>query len=96
MYNQIEKLATAIRNDIIGGLRGYHTNLSMSLEQLMDEIVDERLQILKEYSLKGVLPVKDLYISINCIPLDCNTTLERCRCAGADDDTTNVAHFEIP
>ena len=43
MYNQIEKLASAIRNDVVGGLRGYHTNLSMSLEQLMDEIVDERL-----------------------------------------------------
>jgi hypothetical protein len=32
MYNQIEKLASAIHNDIIGGLRGYHTNLSLSME----------------------------------------------------------------
>lgn len=95
MYNQIEKLASAIRNDVVGGLRGYHTNLSMSLEQLMDEIVDERLQILKEYSLKGVLPVKDLYLSINCIPVDCKD-LERCRCAGQDDCLTPTAHFEIP
>ena len=95
MYNQIEKLASAIRNDVVGGLRGYHTNLSMSLEQLMDEIVDERLQILKEYSLKGVLPVKDLYLSINCVPVDCKD-LERCRCAGQDDCLTPTAHFEIP
>lgn len=95
MYNQIEKLASAIRNDVVGGLRGYHANLSMSLEQLMDEIVDERLQVLKEYSLKGVLPVKDLYLSINCVPVDCKD-LERCRCNGQDDCLTPTAHFEIP
>lgn len=95
MYNQIDKLASAIRNDVVGGLRGYHHNFSMSLDQLKDEIIDERLQILKEYSLKGVLPVKDLYISINCIPIDCKD-LERCRCAGQDDCLTPTAHFEIP
>lgn len=95
MYNQIDKLASAIRNDVVGGLRGYHHNFSMSLDQLKDEIIDERLQILKEYSLKGVLPVKDLYISINCIPVDCKD-LERCRCTGQDDCLTPTAHFEIP
>ena len=93
MYNQIEKLASAIRSDVVSGLRGYHANMSMSLEQLMDEIVDERLQILKEYSLKGVLPVKDLYLSINCIPVDCKD-LERCRCN--TECGTVKAHFEIP
>ena len=95
MYTQIQKLASAIRNDVIGGLRGHHHNLSMSLEQLEDEIVEERLAILKEYILKGVLPVKDLYISINCIPVDCKD-LERCSCNLKDDDLTEVAHFEIP
>ena len=95
MYNQIEKLASAIRNDVVSGLRGYHTNMSMSLEQLMDDIVDERLQILKEYSLKGVLPTKDLYLSINCIEVDCKD-LERCRCHTGDECSTPTAHFEIP
>lgn len=32
MYNSIEKLASAIRNDIVSGLRGYHSNMSMSME----------------------------------------------------------------
>lgn len=95
MYNQIEKLASAIRNDVVSGLRGYHTNMSMSLEQLCDDIVDERLQIIKEYSLKGVLPTKDLYISINCIPIDCKD-LERCRCSYNTECETITAHFEIP
>jgi hypothetical protein len=43
MYNQITKLASAIRNDVVSGLRGYHTNMSMSLEQLEDDIIDMRL-----------------------------------------------------
>lgn len=96
MYNQIEKLASAIRNDVVAGLRGYHTNLSMSIEQLCQDIVDERLQILKEYSLKGILPVRDLYLSINCIPVDCKS-IERCRCKEQDTHSDPpVAHFEIP
>lgn len=94
MYNQIDKLVSAIKNDVISGLRGYHTNLSMSDEQLADDIVDERLQIIKEYSLKGILPTRDLYLSINCIPVDCKD-IERCRC-GKEDDLTPTAHFEIP
>lgn len=96
MYNQIEKLASAIRNDIVGGLQGYHTNFSLSMEQLEDEIIEERLQVLKEYSLKGILPVKDLYISINCIPVDCETSLERCRCNADEECLTYVPHFELP
>lgn len=96
MYNQVEKLASAIRNDVVSGLRGYHANMSMSMEQLCQDIVDERLQILKEYSLKGVLPLKDLYISINCIQVDCKN-IERCRCNTYDDCSDQpVAHFEIP
>lgn len=94
MYNQIDKLVSAIKNDVISGLRGYHTNLSMSDKQLADDIIDERLQIIKEYSLKGILPTRDLYLSINCIPVDCKD-IERCRC-GKEDCLTPTAHFEIP
>lgn len=96
MYNQIEKLASAIRNDVVAGLKGYHTNLSMSIEQLCQDIIDERLQILKEYSLKGVLPLRDLYLSINCIQVDCKN-IERCRCNVYDNFSEQpMAHFEIP
>lgn len=91
---QLDKLASAIRNDILGGLRGYHSNLSMSLDQLKDDIIDERLQIIKEYSLKGIIPGKDLYLSINCIPVDCEN-IERCNCKEIECGTP-TAHFEIP
>jgi hypothetical protein len=67
----INKIASAAYNDIVSGLRGYHTNFSMSIEQLEDEVVNTRLSVIKEYSLKGILPIKDLLISVNCVDVDC-------------------------
>lgn len=53
-----------------------------------------RLSVLKEYQLKGILPLNDLLHAINCIPVDCKD-LERCpECAKYD--ATPQAHFEIP
>lgn len=89
-----DKLASAIQNDVISGLRGYHHNMSMDIEQLKDEIVDVRLTILKEYSLKGILPIRDLLLTINCIPVDCKD-LDKCICTSPHVGTP-VAHFEIP
>lgn len=91
----IEKLASQIRNDVVSGLRGYHQNLSMNMEQLQDEIVACRLEILHQYFLKGIFPIKDLLIAINCVNVDCES-LERCRCRGYNEDDTLVAHFQIP
>ena len=87
------KLASAIMNDVVSGLRGYHHNMSMSLEQLEDEIVEERLQVIKEYSLKGILPIRDLLLAVNCIDVDCKD-LDRCKCSSYVGRP--VAHFEIP
>lgn len=93
MYNKIDKLASAIKNHVDSGLRGFHTNNSLSEELIKDEIVNERLAILKQYSLKGILPVEDLYMAINCIPVDCKD-IEKCRCKS--EGGTPTAHFEIP
>ena len=90
----IKKLADAIYNDVVSGLQGYHHNPSISMEQLEDDVVDERLQVLKEYSLKGTLPIRDLLIAVNCIPVDCKD-LERCKCRQIIG-TTPTAHFEMP
>lgn len=90
----IKKLADAIYNDVVSGLQGYHHNPSISMEQLEDDVVDERLQVLKEYSIKGTLPKRDLLIAVNCIPVDCKD-LERCRCRESIDSTP-TAHFEMP
>lgn len=90
------KLASAIVNDVRSGLRGYHHNMSMSLEQLEDDIVDERLLLIKEYTLKGIIPLSDLVLAINCIDIDCKD-LDRCSvCQGKNHCAQPVAHFEIP
>ena len=91
----IEKLASQIRNDVVSGLRGYHQNLSMNMEQLQDEVVARRLAIFNEPHLRGIYPIKDLLMAINCIEVDCES-LERCKCKAANPDDTIVAHFDIP
>lgn len=90
----INRLASAIYNDIVGGLRGYHVNHSISLEQLEDDVVATRLAVIKEYSLKGILPIKDLLESINCISVDCKD-LDRCKCNSKYTGTPQL-HFTIP
>lgn len=89
------KLASAIFNDIMSGLRGYTSTSSISLDQLEDDIIDERLQIIKEYSLKGLIPKKDLLMSINCINVDCKN-LENCTCGNSIELGTPTFHFEVP
>ena len=91
----IEKLASQIRNDIVSGLRGYHQNLSMNMEQLQDEVVACRLSIINDLHNKGILPIKDLLVAINCIDVDCKS-LERCSCGKQSDGDTITAHFQIP
>ncbi len=94
-YTSTKRLADAIINDIYGGLKGYHSNLSISKEQLEQDIVDLRLLIIKEYMLKGILPIQDLLTSINCIPVDCDS-LDKCKCNISAIDPTPTAHFQIP
>lgn len=91
MNTWINKLSSRIYNDIVSGLRGYHSSTSLPLEQLEDEIITTRLLIIKEYQLKGILPKNDLLTSINCIPVDCKS-LERCKCI----NSTPTQHFELP
>jgi hypothetical protein len=91
------KLASAIYNNVFDALRGYHQTMNISMDQLEQDVVDERLQIIKEYILRGIIPKKELLMSINCIPVDC-IPIDRCPCdRGLDDcDSDEVAHFEIP
>jgi len=89
----IKALSSAIYNDIVAGLSGYESSMNMSLEQLEDEIIQVRLEIIKKYAMKNLIPKKDLYQSINCIELDCET-LDKC-CVRTDYDQVQL-HFEIP
>lgn len=89
----IDKLASAIYNDIQSGLIGITSTPNISIEQLKDDIVDERLQIIKEYTLKNLAPVKDLLMTIDCIDVDCKS-LDKCPCGTSYSNPE--MHFEIP
>ena len=93
--NYYSKLASAVYNDIVGGLRGYTSNPTISIEQLEDDLAEMRLTVIKEFALKGLLPKNDLLMSINCIPVDCKN-IERCTCNNSVDIGTPTLHFEIP
>ena len=94
-WTSIERLTDAVFNDVVSGLRGYHQNMSMSKEQLQEEIVQMRLAVIKEYMLKGILPIEDLVAAINCIPVDCDT-LDKCKCNSLTCGSDPIAHFQIP
>lgn len=90
----IEKIASQIKNDILSGLRGYHHNLSLNIQQLEDEVVQTRLLIIRQQIASGMFPIKDLLVAINCVDVDCES-LERCKC-NSDGCDTLTAHFQIP
>ncbi len=85
----IHELASAIKNNISNGLKGV-TNISYSIEQIIDEIYLERNSLIKEYMLKGLIPLEELANSINCVELN-KEKLSKCQLGC---DTTQ--HFEIP
>lgn len=92
----IEKIASAVYNDVVAGLVGITSNPTISFEQLQDDVVDEYLQIIKEYSLKNLIPVRDLMMAITCIKLDCEA-LDKCKCGTpGNPSATPQLHFEIP
>ena len=89
----LTQLTSAIHNNIISGLKGENVNIAYTLEQIEDEIINERLTIIKEFAMKGLLPSKDLMVKIPCIELDCSS-LDRC--SDASYDKEKIKHFEIP
>ena len=60
----VHELASAIKNDVVAGLAGIVSNPTISMEQLEQDVIDERLSIIKSYAIKNLIPKKDLYISI--------------------------------
>lgn len=89
----LQALTSAIYNNVIGGLKGINDNVPLTLEQVEDSIINERLLLIKEYSLKNLLPRKSLTSAIRCIPLDCSD-IERC--CTTTYDKSKIKHFEIP
>lgn len=88
----IEAIASAIYNHLQNGLSGMNANPKISMEQLQDEVVAERDQLIKEYLLNGVINLDDLYLSINCIEVNCDNMSKCCDLPVGQ----KALHFEIP
>jgi len=92
----LEQLTSAVYNNIVTGLKGTNVNVPVTHEHIEDSIISERLLIIKEYMVKGLLPRKDLLVSIPCISLNCYP-IEKCPSScGAQKTGTTYLHFEIP
>jgi hypothetical protein len=97
----LEQLTSAIYNNIVAGLKSSNVNVSFTHEHIEDSIISERLLIIKEYMLKGMLPRKDLLVSIPCIELNCYP-INKCPskiagvCNLSGDIDGYYLHYEIP
>lgn len=89
----IDKITSAIYNDLVSGLSGIVANPTISLLQLEDEVIETRASLIRDLALKNILPNKELAYSIPCIPLDC---LSLDKCCAADNYSEPELHFEIP
>lgn len=85
-------IASAIMNHVYSGTSGLNSNLKISHEQLMDEVVAERNIILKEYLLKGIMNFQEMFSSINCIEVNCDYMSKCCQLPLGE----KALHFEIP
>lgn len=93
----LDKIASAIYNDVKGGIAGMSANENLSLEQLQDEVIEERQAVMKEWFLKNLLNKKDYLFALNCVNVDCKD-MSGCKdvCCNADVIGKKVQHFEIP
>lgn len=87
-------IASAIMNHVYSGTSGLNSNLKISHEQLMDEVVAERNIILKEYLLKGILNFQEMFSAINCVEVNCEN-MSKCSCI-LGNLGAKALHFEIP
>ena len=85
-------IASAIMNHVYSGTSGLNSNLKISHEQLMDEVVAERNIILKEYLLKGIMNFQEMFSAINCVEVNCDYMSKCCNLQAGE----KALHFEIP
>lgn len=89
----LEKLKSAIHLNVVTGLKGIDINNSFTLEQVEDSIMTQRLELIKEYSKKDLLPAKDLFLNIKCLPVDCKNISG---CCGGEENELTTQHVEVP
>jgi hypothetical protein len=88
----VTQIASAVLNNVMDALKGAVSNVAMSIEQLEDEVIAERNNIIKEYFLKGLIGLQELYNSVNCVEVNCDYMSKCCDLPVGK----KALHFEIP
>lgn len=88
----LEQISSAILNNVYTGLAGINSNLKISIEQLQDECIAEKNQIMREFLLKGLLSLDELFLAIDCIEVNCDYMSKCCELQTGE----RALHFEIP
>lgn len=88
----VTQIASAVLNNVMDALKGAVSNVAMSTEQLEDEVIAERNNIIKEYFLKGLIGLQELYNSVNCVEVNCDYMSKCCDLPVGK----KALHFEIP
>lgn len=95
-YNMnVKQIASAVLSHIYDGLKGAVANIAVSQEQLEDEVVAERNTIIKEYLIKGVANLQEVYSAINCVDVKC-ASMSKCCDPYLSTLGQKALHFEIP
>lgn len=93
----IDQISSAIYLNVVTGLAGINSNPKISIDQITDEVVAERNLLIRDYLLKGVISLNELYLAINCVEVNCENMS---KCCLNNSDLLNVGekafHFEIP
>lgn len=91
----VNDISSAILNDLFSGnFIDTQDQSVLSIDQLEDEVLEERASIIKELFLKGVLNKNDVLYALNCVPVDCKDQ-NKCSCKELGV-IKNAKHFEIP
>ena len=88
----IEQIASAVINDVEAGIVGLHENITLSQEQIEDEVVAKRESTILQWWKRGILQKGDLLMAINCVVVDCKDPSKCCN----NDAGYSEKHFEIP
>ena len=91
----LDKVTSAILNDINAGLNNINASPAISYEQLEDEVIETRHTVVKDWYLKGLLKPEDIMFAINCIPVNCADPSKCPDCLNLPLSKPQL-HFEIP
>lgn len=92
----VQREASAVITDLLGGLEGFGGTLNFSIEQIEDELVEERTFCIFKYYKQNLLPVKDLSIALRCVQTDCASVDRCCLSEPSNEYDKQALHFEIP